>query len=126
MNEEIINKLKLLKTEDIIWGIYILLIILSLYSNTIERDYLINKNNKSKENYRKINIAIFTILLLIYIYLTLENYNDLKKLKKTDSYTKIKFTNISFIGTFLVLISGILFLYIAINDTELETEIAFN
>jgi len=124
--EELENKLKLLKIEDIIWGIYFVLIVLSLYSNEFERDYLINKNNVSKEIYRKINIAIFTILLLIYIYFTYENYNDIKNLKETDSENKIKFTYISFIGTILVLISGILFLYIAYYDKEIETEIAFN
>lgn len=126
MNEEIKNRLKLLKTEDIIWGIYFVLIVLSLYSNEFEREFLINNSNEAKEIYRKINIAIFTILLLIYIYFTYENYNDVKNLKETDSENKIKYTYIAFIGTIFALISGIIFLYIAINDTELETEIAFN
>jgi len=126
MNEEIENRLRLLKIEDIVWGIYFILIILSLYSNEFEREYLVNNNEEAKEIYRKINIAIFTTLLLIYLFFTNENYKDLKNLKKTDSENKIKFTYISFFATILVLISGILFLYIAINDKEIETEIAFN
>ena len=36
------------------------------------------------------------------------------------------FTYLSFIGSLLILISGLIFLYIAYNDQELDAEIAFN
>ena len=53
-NEEVKKRLKTLKIEDIIWLIYIGIIIASWYSNNLERDYFINRNNQSKEKYRKI------------------------------------------------------------------------
>ena len=52
--EELDNKLKELKIEDFIWFIYIGIIILSWYSNTLERKYFIYNDLESKEKYRKI------------------------------------------------------------------------
>jgi len=114
------ERLKTLKIEDFIWIIYIGIIILSLYSNVLERDYLINKNNRSKNKYRNINILVFTTLVIVYAYFTKSTYDDCKKHKEN------KYNNISLIATTLALISGILFLYIATNDSEIETEIAFS
>ena len=46
---------------------------------------------------------------------------------KTNKWLKKKLlTYMSFLGSFLVLISGIIFLTIAINDENLDVEIAFN
>ena len=39
---------------------------------------------------------------------------------------KQKFTTLSFIASSLVLISGIIFLYISIEDKNLDVELAFN
>ena len=44
---------------------------------------------------------------------------------KNDTESKKYFTVINLIATTLVLIAGILFLFIAIEDEELETEISF-
>ena len=118
MNENIKNRIKQINTENYIWIIYLGIIFLSFYSNDLEKDYFLNKNIISKENYRKINIIIFTILVLVYTYFEKETSTSLNH--------KNKYTNLSFIGTTAVLISGIIFLYIAITDKDLEEEIAFN
>ena len=57
-NEEIINRLKQLDIEDFIWIIYLGIIVLSYYSNSIEREYFLTNNSNSKEKYRKIMILI--------------------------------------------------------------------
>ena len=49
IDEELLERLKLLKAEDIIWTILIGLLILSFYANKIERDFLIHHNQKSRE-----------------------------------------------------------------------------
>ena len=41
MNDELMKKLEQLKIEDYIWVIYIGLIIMSWYANTLERKYFI-------------------------------------------------------------------------------------
>jgi uncharacterized membrane protein len=125
-NESIEKRLEKIKIEDIIWILYLIIIILSFIANSIERNYFIKNDIKDKKTYQNLMIFIFTILCIVYAYFTYDNYKDIKELKSYDSDTKIEFTYISFIATLLVLISGLLFLYIAINDENIETEIAFN
>lgn len=125
-NESIEKRLEKIKIEDIIWILYLIIIILSFIANSIERNYFIKNDIKDKKIYQNLMIFIFTILCIVYAYFTYDNYKDIKELKSYDSDTKIEFTYISFIATLLVLISGLLFLYIAINDENIETEIAFN
>lgn len=125
MNEkrEILKKLKL---EEDIWLIYLLIIGLSFYSNSVERKYYINNDLEAKEKYRKINILIFLIALLIYIYFFNDSYNDIKNLSSSDSYDKRFFNKASFTASTLILISGAILLFIAIYDENLSTELAFS
>lgn len=123
---ELYEKLKQLKTEDYIWLIYIGIIIMSWYSNNLERKYFIYNDIKSKEDYRKIMILIFSILLVIYLYFVKDSFFDLKTLKPYDSAKKKDLTLLSFIGSLLIAISGFIFLYIAIMDEEIDIELAFN
>lgn len=125
-NEEVKKRLKTLKIEDIIWLIYIGIIMASWYSNNLERDYFINRNNQSKEKYRKIIITIFIILIICYLYFLNDSYQDIKNLKNNETTTKKNLVYLSFIGSLLVTISGFIFLYIAIKDEKLDIEIGFN
>lgn len=126
MNDELEKKLKQLKIEDFIWFIYIGIIILSWYANSLERDYYLNNNIKSKEEYRNIMILIFSILIIVYLYFLQDSYNDFINLKETDSKKKKELITLSFIASLLIAISGAIFLYIAIKDEELNVELAFN
>lgn len=125
-NEEINKRLKQLNTEDFIWFIYIGIIILSLYANTFERKYFINNDIKSKEKYRKLTILIFTILIIVYTYFLKDSYQDAKSLKQYDAKRKKSLTYFSLLGSFLIAVSGAIFLVIAILDTNIDIEIAFN
>ena len=125
MNEKY-GLLKQLKIEDIIWIIYIGIIILCLYSNTLERDYILNNNINSKDKYRKINIFVFSIAVIVYLYFFKESYKTINNLKFTDNKKKRNLNELSFLASTLILISGITFLYIAIVDKDLDVELAFN
>lgn len=125
-NEELNRRLKQLKTEDFIWIIYIGIIFMSWYSNYFERRYFIYNDLESKEKYRKIIIGIFVILTIIYVYFCKDSYDDLKKLKPYDSQQKKALTYLSFIASLLIVISGIIYLFIAIKDANVNVEIAFN
>ena len=74
---------------------------------------------------RDIFVLIFIIAVIIYIYFFYDNYKDVRDLKTTNQKT-IRLSNLSLLGSTLVLISGLIFLYIAFVDTELDIEIAFN
>lgn len=123
---ELNEKLSQLKIEDFIWLVYIVIIFMSWYSNSLERKYFLVNDLKSKEQYRKIMITIFSILIIVYLYFLIDSYKDLKSIKYNDSSKKKKLTFFSFIGSLLILISGFIFLYIAILDEELDVELAFN
>ena len=126
MNNELEKRLKQLKIEDYIWILYIGIIILSLYSNTLERKYFLYNDNISKEKYRKITIGLFTVLVIVYAYFLNDSYSDYKNIKKEKSPKKKELITLSFIGSLLIFISGILFLYIALSDENIDVEVAFN
>ena len=123
---DIQNRLKEIKIEDFIWIIYLGIIGLSYYSNYLEKQYFLNKDLNCKEKYRNIIIFIFSILLLVYAYFLIDSYQSIKSLdSNTDNKTKT-LTYLSFIASFLIFISGLIFLYIAINDENINIELAFN
>ena len=120
------EKLRQINTEDFIWVIYLFIIFLSYYSNNLERKYFIFQNSEDKTKYRQVLVTIFFILLIVYIYFLKDSFNDLKKIKESDSPKKKKLTILSFMGSLLIAISGAIFLFIAIEDEELAVELAFN
>ena len=124
--EDRLDKLNDIKIENYIWVIYIFIIILSWYANSEEKNFLINQDEKNRKEYQNLMILIFTILVIIYYYFAKSSYDDIKELKLNDTTKKKILTYMSFLGSFLVLISGIIFLTIAINDENLDVEIAFN
>ena len=125
MDKYLENRLKELDIEEIIWGVYLLIIGLSFYSNMIEREYFYTNNEESKQKYRKLTITIFAIAILVYLYFVCDTYHDLVNLDPNSNYKKVKFTRLNFISSTLILIAGIILLYIAVNDIDLDVEIAF-
>ena len=122
----IIDGILSLKEENLIWIIYIIIIILSYYANSKEKKYLLYNDEEARREYQSLLIIIFSILVIIYYHFTKNNYEDILKLNSSDTTKKIILTKASFIGTLLVLISGIIFLTIAINDENIDVELAFN
>ncbi len=123
---ELNDKLKEFKAEEFVWIIYIGIIILSFYSNDLERKYFINNDLESKKKYTDLMIIIFTVLLIIYMYFAKSSLDEVRNLKQNDSMDKKRLTYLSFVGSFLILISGIIFLYIAFQNENLDVELAFN
>lgn len=126
MNSDLQERLKQLNIEDFIWVIYIFIILMSWYSNYIERKYFLYRSEEDKEKYRSIIIVIFTILVVVYLYFLKSSFDDIRKLKQSDSEKKKELVYASFIASLLIFISGIIFLYIAIVDDDLNVELAFN
>jgi len=126
MKDDINKKLKELRNEDIIWVIYLFIIFLSFYSNNLERKYFVNHDINAREKYQKILIFIFAILLIVYLYFLKGSIDSLKELKSNDSPKKKKMVYLSFVASLLITISGIIFLYVAIIDDNIDVELAFN
>ena len=120
------DRLKDIKIENFVWLVYIFIIILSYYANYKEKNFILYNDEKSKREYQNLLVLIFSILLIIYFYFAYSSYEDIKELKNYDTTKKKNLTYASFIGSFLILISGIIFWIIAILDEEIDVELAFN
>lgn len=125
MNEKQ-NLLNQIKHENFIWIIYIGIIALCLYGNSLEKKYVLFNDYYSKEKYRKITIFIFSIALIVYLYFFIDGYKSITSLSAFDSKKKKDLNYLSFFSSTLILISGVVFLYIAIVDTDLDVELAFS
>ena len=125
MNDKL-KRLEDIKIENIVWIIYIGIIILSWYANSKEKKYLLYNDLLSKKEYQNLLILVFTILVIIYFYFAKSGYEDILNLTSYDSPKKQMLTKFAFIGSFLILVSGIIYLVLAILDDEIEIELAFN
>ena len=123
---DISDKLKDIKNENLIWIIYIGIIFLSYYSNNLEKKFFLFNDLLSKKQYREVIIIIFSILVIIYLYFFKGSLDDIYELKPSDSLKKIKLTELSSIASLLIVISSIIFLYIAYTDQDIDVELAFN
>ena len=126
IDEELVNRLRKLEIEDFLWIILIGLVILSLYTNEVERHFLIYQDEVSKNRYRHWQIFIFAIAACIYLYYTIDSYQDLVSLKEDSTPKRVSHTYLSLVSSLAILLAGIIPLYIAITDTDVETEIALN
>ncbi len=126
MRKDVESRLKEIKIEDFIWIIYLGIILLSFISNEYEKNYILTGSNEDKKRYREIIIGIFSILIIVYAYFLIDSYNSVKNLNSNDTDKKKMLSTLSFIASTLIFISGIIFLYIAFKDEDLDVELAFN
>ena len=120
------DRLQDIRIENYIWVIYIIIIFISWYANSKEKKFILYNDQVSRREYQNLLVLIFSILLIIYYYFTKSSYDDLNELTINDSNKKIILTYVSFIASLLILISGMIFLTIAIMDEEIDVELAFN
>lgn len=121
--DDINQRLKELKIEEFVWIIYIFIIFLSFYANKIERNYFLTNDNYNKKKYQNLTIIIFSIVIPVYIYFFKSSYQEYKNNKNKET---ANLSLLSLLGSTLILISGCLFLYIAIKDENIDIELAFN
>ena len=120
------EKLKEIKIENFIWIIYIGIIIYSYYSNYLEKRYYLYNNKEDKDKYRQTLLIIFSILIVVYYYFFKSSLDDYNNLRKTDTKEKKELVTLSLIASLLIFISGLIFLYVAYKDQNIDVELAFN
>ena len=116
------KKLKRLKNEDIIWIIYFFIIVFALYSNKLDRDYLLKKDKDAYKREKSINITIFFIAFFIYLYFLLLLTEDLGNMEKNFDDPNYRSTFIQLIAAILFLIGGAIYLIneITRKDDDLD------
>ncbi len=116
------KKLKRLKNEDIIWIIYFFIVVFALYSNKLDRDYLLKKDRDAYKREKSINITIFFIAFFIYLYFLLLLTEDLGNMEKNLDDPNYRSTFIQLIAAILFLIGGAIYLIneITRKDDDLD------
>lgn len=116
------KRIKNLKLENIIWGVYIVIIALNFISNDYEKEYYLTKDIKYRKIYKNINIFALGITILIYAYTEINSY--LNYINKSNNKEKDKYKTYSLVASTLILFGGLILLYNAIFDDTIEDEIA--
>ena len=117
------SEISRLHREDFIWFIYFFIISFNLYSNYLEEEYIKNKDDNLRKKFRKINVGVFSVVLIIYIYFLIVSYDRIKELKPDSKEKQKQITYLSFISSILFIIAGIISLYIAIESNNIDDEI---
>lgn len=119
---DISKKLKRLKNEDIIWIIYFFIVVFALYSNKLDRDYLLNHDNSAYKSEKYINIGIFFVTFFIYLYFVLLLTEDLSNMERNFNNDNYRSTFIQLIAALLFLIGGSIYLIneIVRKDDDLD------
>lgn len=119
---DISRKLKRLRNEDIIWIIYFFIVVFALYSNILDRDYLLNHDNGAYKSEKYINIGIFFVTFFIYLYFVLLLTEDLSNMERNFNNEDYRSTFIQLIAALLFLIGGSIYLIneIVRKDDDLD------
>lgn len=107
---DISKKLKRLRNEDFIWIVYFFIVVFALYSNKLDRDYLLKKDNEAYKREKYINVTIFFITFFIYLYFLLLLTEDLGSMEKNFNDPAYRSTFIQLIAAILFLIGGAIYL----------------
>lgn len=126
MIDELEERIRAIRQENFVWIIYLVVIGISYYANKLEIDYFKTNNEESAKWYRYLEILVFSIVTIIYLYLTIKDYMEVMSLSDDDSYNKKKYAYLSLISDVAVLFAAGILLYIAIDDRNIEAEIFFD
>ena len=121
---DVFAHLKRLKNEDFIWIIYFFIAAFAIFSNKLEREYILNNNNVAYKKSKTINIILFLVAFFIYLYFVLLFTQDLNNMEKNFNNEKYRNTFLQLIAALLFLIGGIIYLVEAISERDIE-EIGF-
>lgn len=105
MNNELESKLKELDEEDLVWFIFIILFIIKMYSNLVERNYRINNNESDRIKYHNLNIFTYVIAIAIALYYIYVDWDDDNK------YITIITNGLSIVGL-------LIFLFLELNSND--------
>ena len=121
---DVFARLKRLKNEDFIWIIYFFIAAFAIFSNKLEREYVLNNSNIAYKKSKTINIILFLVAFFIYLYFVLLFTQDLNNMEKNFNNEKYRNTFLQLIAALLFLIGGIIYLVEAISERDIE-EIGF-
>ena len=123
MDNETIKRIKEIEFEDMVFVIFIVIIIMSYIANDYEKKFFIYRDEYDKKIYYYLQIIIFLIVVAINIYYVWSSYQDVRSLSESDSYNRKKYANMNLVAGLFALVATSIILYIAITDKDIEAEI---
>ena len=114
MNNYEEKEIKRLNFEDILWVIFIFLSIMNIVSNNFQKEYVISNEQYYEDRAGNISIFVLTILLLVYLYFFIRNYNMYKN-KGLDA-TQIDFIKV--IGSIFFILGTLCLLYFQVHSDD--------
>lgn len=113
--EELIKRLSF---ENLIWIVYIAVAIFNIYGDELIKRSIRNNDMAANRQAKKIFLVILSITAIIYLYFLARNYSDLKKHSTEKAY------RVRFLGSILLLIGILCFLYFQLSITREENSIS--
>lgn len=101
-NDEIVRELNRLSFEDYLWIFYGSIIIVNMFGNYYEKDFLKTGNREVGIKYNSIFEIVLILTFFIYIYLFARNYNNYQRADEREK------------GVYLVRVFGAAFLIVGI------------
>ena len=104
MNDSLYSEVRRLNFEDLLWILFIFLSIMNIVANKFQKEYVISNNHYYEGKANNISIYVLTILVFVYVYFFLRNYNMYNNKDNPQNEDLVKV-----IGSFLFII-GTLYL----------------
>jgi len=124
MDNELRERIKQIENENIVFGIFIFLIILSYIANKREINYFVNGSEEDKVTYYYIIVFVFVIVVIINIYYVYVSYKEVISLREQGYSKRKKYAELNLIASLVALVASSILLYIAVTDTELDAEVS--
>ena len=124
MDSELKKRINEINTENVVFLIFIILIIMSYVANSFEKKYFLYSDNSYKKIYYYIQVVIFFVVVSVNLYYVYISYLEVANLSRCSSYKKIKYAYLDYYASIFALIAGLILLYVAIVDVDIETEIS--
>lgn len=120
MNESDKRTYDLLKIEDIIWFIYLFIVIANLYSNYMQEKNVEIKDMYDKKAIRSLNLVVLIVVFIIYVYFVIKNYNDVIYAYKNNKPYKAYLNKLGTFASILFVIAGLIFIYLEYHSLDEE------
>ena len=90
MNDDKINEINRLNFEDILWVVFIILSILNIVSNNLQKRFVISEYKIYEDKANNISIKVLIILVFIYLYFFVRNYRMYNNKEMPTDYDFVK------------------------------------
>lgn len=116
MRESKIKELESLNLDDFVWYIYIFISVAAIYSNKLEKDFIVTGDRQKFREFHNINTVVLTIAFFVYVYFVFNNFRTWNKKRNYN-------TTINVIASILFLVGGGILILVELNSSNDNTNI---